>query len=91
MNPIQVMGYAARKRGQSLEPINYDSPEVGEHEVRVSITHCGVRYTDVQGIEDYYGITTFPFVPGHEIVGCVSALGAEVDELHEGDRVGIGW
>jgi uncharacterized zinc-type alcohol dehydrogenase-like protein len=86
-----VLGYAARGVGQRLEPIHYASPGLGEHDVRVSITHCGVCYTDIQGIEDHYGISTFPFVPGHEIVGSVSAVGSAVNELKEGDRVGIGW
>lgn len=86
-----VLGYAARGVGQLLEPIYYASPRLGEQDVRVSITHCGVCYTDIQGIEDHYGISTFPFVPGHEIVGSVSAVGSEVDELKEGERVGIGW
>jgi uncharacterized zinc-type alcohol dehydrogenase-like protein len=64
---------------------------LGEHDVRVSISHCGVCHTDIHAIDDYYGITSYPFVPGHEIVGYVSALGPEVCELKEGDRVGIGW
>lgn len=86
-----IVGYAASDRGRPLEPINYKSPSLGEHDVRISITHCGVCYTDIQGIEDYYGITTFPFVPGHEIVGYVSAVGREVAGLSEGERVGVGW
>jgi len=86
-----VLGFAARATGQPLEPINYAPPKLGEHDVRVSITHCGVCYTDIQGIEDHYGISTYPFVPGHEIVGTVSALGPAVSGLKEGDRVGIGW
>ena len=77
--------------GQPLEPFTYESPKLGEHEVRVSITHCGVCYTDIQGIDDHYGIVDFPFVPGHEIVGTVSAVGQAVSGLKEGDRVGIGW
>jgi uncharacterized zinc-type alcohol dehydrogenase-like protein len=50
-----------------------------------------VCYTDVQGINDHYGIATFPFVPGHEIVGTTTAVGSEVTEIRAGDRVGIGW
>ncbi len=64
---------------------------MGKHDVRVSVTHCGVCHTDIHAIEDYYGITKFPFVPGHEIVGHVSAVGTAVSRLKEGDRVGIGW
>jgi uncharacterized zinc-type alcohol dehydrogenase-like protein len=59
--------------------------------VRVSITHCGVCYTDIQGLDDHYGIVDFPFVPGHEIVGTVSEVGRAVSGLKIGDRVGIGW
>jgi uncharacterized zinc-type alcohol dehydrogenase-like protein len=64
---------------------------LGEHDVRVSISHCGVCHSDIQAIDDYYGITTYPFVPGHEIVGYVSAVGRAASGLKEGDRVGIGW
>ena len=59
--------------------------------MRVAITHCGVCHTDIQAIDDYYGITTFPFVPGHEIVGNVTETGPAVVGLKIGDRVGIGW
>lgn len=91
MSPSTILGYAAKSMGQSLEPLTYDPPELEEHDVRVAITHCGVCHTDIQGIDDYYGITTFPFIPGHEIVGHVSAVGKSVMNLKEGDRVGIGW
>ena len=86
-----VQGYAAKAAGQRLEPFAYEPPPLGESEVRVSVTHCGVCYSDIQAIDDFYGITTYPFVPGHEIVGHVSELGSEGDGLKKGDRVAIGW
>jgi len=91
MPPSTILGYAARAVGQPLEPFTYEPPQLGEHDVRVSVTHCGVCHTDIHAIDDYYGITTYPFVPGHEIVGYVSAVGREASGLKEGDRVGIGW
>jgi len=91
MSTSTVLGYAAKSVGNSLEPIVYDSPELGENDVKVAITHCGVCYTDIQAIEDYYGITKYPFIPGHEIVGSVTELGNSVTTLNIGDRVGIGW
>lgn len=91
MSHATVSGYAAKAMGQPLEPFTYEPPNMGEKEVRVSISHCGVCYTDIQGINDHYGIVEFPFVPGHEIVGTVSAVGQAVSGLKEGDRVGIGW
>jgi alcohol/geraniol dehydrogenase (NADP+) len=86
-----LTGYAAKAVGAALEPFEYPPPKLGENDVRVAVTHCAVCHTDIQAIGDYYGITTFPFVPGHEIIGHVSALGSAVRGLKEGDRVGIGW
>jgi len=91
MSPLLTNGFAAKEIGASLEPISYVSPTVGECDVRVAITHCGVCHTDVHAIDDYFGITNFPFVPGHEVVGFVQEAGREVTGLKEGDRVGIGW
>jgi len=91
MPPSTILGYAARAVGQPLEPFTYEPPQLGEHDVRISVTHCGVCHTDIHAIDDYYGITTYPFVPGHEIVGYVSAVGREASGLKEGARVGIGW
>ena len=91
MTSSVISGYAARTVGATLEPFTYKPPELGEHDVRVAVTHCGVCHTDIHAIDDYYGITTFPFVPGHEIVGHISAVGSAVTGLREGDRVGIGW
>jgi uncharacterized zinc-type alcohol dehydrogenase-like protein len=91
MSLSTILGYAAKAVGQPLEPFTYEPPKLGEHDIRVSITHCGVCYTDIQGIDDHYNISTYPFVPGHEIVGTVSAVGRAVSGLKEGDRVGIGW
>ncbi len=91
MSDLRVLGYAAKAVGQPLEPFEYAPTELREYDVRVSVTHCGVCHTDIHAIDNYYGITDFPFVPGHEIVGHVSAVGPAVSELIEGDRVGIGW
>ncbi len=91
MSDLRVLGYAAKAVGHALEPFEYEPPELGENDVRVSVTHCGVCHTDIHAIDNYYGITDFPFVPGHEIVGHVSAVGPAVSGLKEGDRVGIGW
>lgn len=86
-----VHGWAAMALGQPLGLLTYEAPPLGEHDVRVAVSHCGVCFTDLHGIDDFYRIATFPFVPGHEIVGHVEARGNTVTELHEGDRVGIGW
>ena len=86
-----VHGHAAKIKGATLEPFSYMPPKLRDHEVRVSVTHCGVCYSDVQAIDDYYRITTYPFVPGHEIVGDVTEVGPAATGLRLGDRVAIGW
>jgi uncharacterized zinc-type alcohol dehydrogenase-like protein len=86
-----VHGWAAMAEGRELEPLEYLPPILGEMDVRVAVSHCGLCFTDIHAIDDFYGITAFPFVPGHEIVGHIEALGSAVSDLREGDRVGIGW
>lgn len=86
-----VHGWAAMTMGAALEPVAYDVPDLGDRDVRVAVSHCGLCYTDVHAIDDLFGITSFPFVPGHEIVGRVEACGGAVTDLAVGDRVGIGW
>ena len=90
MNPSVISGYAAKTIGAALEQFTYKPPNLGDSDVRISVTHCGVCHTDIQAIENYYAITSFPFVPGHEIVGYVSEIGSSVTDLNIGDRVGIG-
>ena len=91
MSDRQIHGYASLSVGQPCTSILYDPPDLGEFDVRISVTHCGVCHTDIQAIENYYGITTFPFVPGHEIVGTVEETGPAVQGFKKGDRVGVGW
>ncbi len=91
MTPSTIIGYAARAVNQPLEPLSYEPLKLGEHDVRVEITHCGLCHTDIQAIDNYYDITSYPFVPGHEIVGRVVELGTAATELKLDDRVGIGW
>ena len=86
-----VMGWAALSKGQELRQITYPPADLGPHDVRVAVSHCGLCFTDIQAIDDFYGITAFPFVPGHEVVGRVEAVGDAVAVPAIGDRVGIGW
>ena len=88
---MKVTGFASKAVGQPLESFTYEQPKINPHDVLVSVTHCGLCQTDIHAIDNYYGITTFPFVPGHEIVGNVLTVGSAVSDLKEGDRVGIGW
>jgi len=59
-------------------------------EIEISITHCGVCHSDLHLIDNDWSVSAYPLVPGHEIVGHVSAVGSEVS-YRVGDRVGVGW
>ena len=61
-------------------------------EVEIAISHCGICHSDIHLISNDWGISQFPFIPGHEIIGTVTAVGAEVRAFAEvGQRVGLGW
>jgi uncharacterized zinc-type alcohol dehydrogenase-like protein len=86
-----IQGLAAHAAGSELLPLKYDPGKLGLHEVEIAITHCGVCHSDLHLIANDWGISQYPFIPGHEIIGAVTALGTEVRSLELGQRVGLGW
>lgn len=87
----EFRGLAAHAAGAHLLPYKYDPGELREDEVEVRITHCGVCHSDVHLIDNDWGMSRYPFIPGHEIVGVVTAVGTRVTDRRAGERVGIGW
>ena len=83
--------YAAPKPGAPLEPFSFQPGELGPEEVEIKVTHCGICHSDVSMLDNEWGMSSFPFVPGHEAVGTVVALGKEAKGLQIGQRVGVGW
>ena len=88
---MAINAYAAKKKGAQLEPYAYEPGALGNNDVEVRITHCGICHSDVHLIDNDWGLSSYPLVPGHEIVGTVSARGSSVKNLKVGQRVGIGW
>nr|AYM54130.1 alcohol dehydrogenase zinc-binding domain protein [Chondromyces catenulatus] len=84
--------HAARTAKARLEPFEYEPGQLGPNEVDVAVTHCGICHTDVGMVDNEWGMTKFPFVPGHEIAGTVAAVGSGVDpeRLRVGQRVAFG-
>jgi uncharacterized zinc-type alcohol dehydrogenase-like protein len=91
MDVSEIHGLAVHAAGAQLVAYRYEPGELKAHEVEVKITHCGVCASDVHLIDNDWGFSKYPFIPGHEIVGTVSAVGGEVRNLTVGQRVGIGW
>lgn len=87
-----VTAYAAKAAKAPLEPFVYDAGPLGPDEVDVAVTHCGICHTDAGMVDNDWGVSEYPVVAGHEIVGTVVALGSNVDpkRLHVGQRVGVG-
>jgi uncharacterized zinc-type alcohol dehydrogenase-like protein len=86
-----IRGLAVHAAGAQLLPYKYAVGELGRHEVEVKITHCGVCHSDLHLIDNDWGVSRYPFIPGHEIVGTVTGVGSEVVDRKNGERVGIGW
>lgn len=86
-----IRGFAAHAAGAELAPFKYEPGDLKAIEVEIDITHCGVCRSDIHLIDNDWGISEFPFIPGHEIVGKVAATGGAVMGLNQGDRVGVGW
>ena len=91
MSGIEFRGLAVHAAGAQLVPYKYDPGELKPNEVEVRISHCGVCHSDVHLIDNDWGSSRYPFIPGHEIVGTVSAVGSDVKDRKAGERVGIGW
>jgi alcohol dehydrogenase (NADP+) len=83
-------GYAALDAHAQLAPLSFERREPGPQDVRIAIQFCGICHSDLHAARNEWGSTSYPIVPGHEIVGRVSAVGAEVRGFREGDLVGVG-
>lgn len=87
---MELQGYAVGKPKGELSEHTYED-EVGPTDVKVKITHCGICHSDIHLIDDEWGMSEFPFIPGHEIIGEVEEVGEHVTHLQKGQRVGVGW
>jgi uncharacterized zinc-type alcohol dehydrogenase-like protein len=82
--------YAATAPDSGLAPWQFTSREPRPDDVSIEILYCGVCHSDIHFVEDDWGMTIYPVVPGHEIIGRVTGVGAEVTHYKPGDLVGVG-
>jgi uncharacterized zinc-type alcohol dehydrogenase-like protein len=87
---LQVKGYAATNDTGTLKPFNFERREPGGHDILIDIAYCGICHTDIHQVRNEWGGSVYPMVPGHEIVGRVSRVGANVKRFKTGDSAGIG-
>ncbi|MBS1661658.1 MAG: NAD(P)-dependent alcohol dehydrogenase [Bacteroidetes bacterium] len=88
-----ISALAARTASGKLESFQYEPGPLGLEEVDIEVEYCGICHSDLSMLNNEWGITTYPFVPGHEAIGKVVALGDLAKErgLKIGQRVGVGW
>jgi uncharacterized zinc-type alcohol dehydrogenase-like protein len=77
--------------GAQLLAFKYDPGALRADEIEIKISHCGICHSDIFLIDNDWGTSKYPFIPGHEIVGTVVAVGSGVKNLTMGERVGVGW
>jgi uncharacterized zinc-type alcohol dehydrogenase-like protein len=87
---MTVHAYGALAADKPLEPLDIERRTPGPHDVQIEIAYCGVCHSDLHTVRAEWAGTRYPCVPGHEIVGHVSAVGNEVRDFKVGDTVGVG-
>lgn len=86
-----VHAWAAKGPKRELERFDYDPGTLPPEEVEIAVEHCGICHSDVSMIDNDWGFSSYPLVPGHEVIGKVVAAGSAVRGLKVGQRVGVGW
>jgi uncharacterized zinc-type alcohol dehydrogenase-like protein len=88
---MKINAWAVTGPNQKLEPYEYDPGPLGADEVEVTVEHCGLCHSDVSVMNNEWGFSSYPVIPGHEVIGRISALGQSAKGLKVGQRVGVGW
>ncbi len=87
---IPVKAFAALDSASPLAPFNFERRDPGPLDVEIEILYCGVCHTDIHFVRNDLGMSLYPLVPGHEIVGRVIQVGDQVSKFNEGDLAGVG-
>jgi alcohol dehydrogenase (NADP+) len=87
---MQTRGYAATAADAPLAPFAFERRTPGDRDVHVTIDFCGICHSDIHFTRNEWGMTTYPAVPGHEIIGRVVKVGKDVKNFKAGQRVGVG-
>jgi uncharacterized zinc-type alcohol dehydrogenase-like protein len=88
---LKFQAYASLKPGEKLQPWEYEPAPLGSNDVEIAVTHNGLCHTDIHMRDNDWNVSKFPLVAGHEVVGNVTQIGAEVNGIKIGDRLGFGW
>ncbi|CAI9260095.1 unnamed protein product [Lactuca saligna] len=89
-HPIKAYGYAASDTSGTFSPLTFSRRATGDKDVRFKVLYCGICHSDLHFAKNEWGVTTYPVVPGHEIVGVVTEVGNKVEKFKVGETVGVG-
>ena len=87
---LPARGYATHGSKSKLEPFNFSRRDPGPNDVLLQIDYCGICHSDIHQARGEWGNSTYPMVPGHEVTGHVTRVGARVTKFKVGDLVGVG-
>jgi uncharacterized zinc-type alcohol dehydrogenase-like protein len=86
----ETVGFAAHKAHMPLERFSFSRRDVGDDDVAIDILFCGICHSDLHQVNNDWGFSQYPMIPGHEIIGRVKSVGKNVYRFSAGDLVGVG-
>lgn len=87
----EIRALAASAAGEKLKPFTFDPGPLADDQVDIDVQYCGVCHSDLSMWNNEFHSTRYPFVPGHEAIGTVSAVGKNAKLVSVGQTVGLGW
>ncbi|MDR3389380.1 MAG: NAD(P)-dependent alcohol dehydrogenase [Rudaea sp.] len=87
----RIRAWAAAAPKTALTAIDYASAALGDEEVDIAVSHCGICHSDLSMLDNDWGNARYPLVAGHEAIGTIISLGTHAKGLRVGQRVGLGW
>lgn len=91
MSTKTINAYAVLEAGGRFEPFSYEVGELRPGEVEIDVLHCGICHSDLSMVDNEWGMSRYPLVAGHEVIGKIAAKGSKVRNLKQGMTVGLGW
>ena len=88
--PTAAIGWGVESATDEPHAINFERRDLRPNDVAIKISHCGICHSDLHFAHNDWGMSSYPMIPGHEIVGTVTAVGAEVTRYKAGDRAAVG-
>lgn len=88
---MKINALASYQTGEPLKDYSFDPGQLQDYDCLIKVLACGICHSDIHMIDNDWGNSRYPLVPGHEVIGEVVELGSQVKHLKIGDRIGVGW